>query len=132
MSRRGISVAVVVVIAWGGLAAAIVTDTMPRLGLDLQGGTSVILQVPEGTDEELVKTAVEVMRRRIEDFGSVQEPEIAITGGTSGATKSLEDTAKSATAPRSRWRPRIVTSLWPGCSQSPSSPSDRARRARWG
>lgn len=83
MRRRGISVAVFVAIAWGGLAAAIATDTMPRLGLDLQGGTSVILEAPEGTDEELVKTAVEVMRRRIEDFGSVQEPEIAITGGSS-------------------------------------------------
>ena len=83
MSRRGTSVAVVVLLAWGGLAAAFATDTTPRLGLDLQGGTSVILEAPPGTDEELVKTAVEVMRRRIEDFGSVQEPEIAITGGTS-------------------------------------------------
>ena len=71
------------VLAWGGLAAAFITETTPRLGLDLQGGTSVILEAPEGTDEELVATAVEVMRRRIEDFGSVQEPEISITGGTS-------------------------------------------------
>ena len=55
----------------------------PRLGLDLQGGTSVLLEGPEGTDERVIETAVEVMRRRIEDFGSVQEPEISITGGTS-------------------------------------------------
>jgi preprotein translocase subunit SecD len=83
VSRRGIKLAIVVLLAWGGLAATIITGTTPRLGLDLVGGTSVILEAPEGTDEELVITAVEVMRNRIEDFGSVQEPEIAISGGTS-------------------------------------------------
>ena len=70
-------------LAWGGLAAVFAVDWSPRLGLDLQGGTSVILKAPEGADEQVVETAVEVMRRRIEDFGSVQEPEISITGGTS-------------------------------------------------
>ena len=83
MARRGSTVLVIAFIAWGGMAVAIATGTTPRLGLDLQGGTSVILEAPEGTDPDLVVTAVEVMRRRIEDFGSVQEPEIAITGGTS-------------------------------------------------
>lgn len=83
MRRRVLSVVIVALVAWGGLAAAFATDTTPRLGLDLQGGTSVILEAPAGTEPELVETAVEVMRRRIEDFGSVQEPEIAITGGTS-------------------------------------------------
>lgn len=83
MPRRAVSVVVVLVLAWGGLTIALVTGTTPRLGLDLQGGTSVILEAPEGTDEDLVATAVEVMRRRIEDFGNVQEPQISITGGTS-------------------------------------------------
>ena len=83
MSRRAITVVVIVLLAWGGLVVAFLTDTTPRLGLDLVGGTSVILEAPEGTEEELVLTAVEVMRRRIEDFGSVQEPEIAVSGGTS-------------------------------------------------
>ena len=70
-------------LAWGGLAAVFAVEWSPRLGLDLQGGTSVILEAPEGADEQVVETAVEVMRRRIEDFGSVQEPEISVTGGTS-------------------------------------------------
>ena len=70
-------------LAWGGVAAVFTAGWAPRLGLDLQGGTSVILEAPEGADEKVVETAVEVMRRRIEDFGSVQEPEISITGGTS-------------------------------------------------
>lgn len=70
-------------LAWGGVAAVFALGWSPRLGLDLQGGTSVILEAPEGTDEQVVETAVEVMRRRIEDFGNVQEPEISVSGGTS-------------------------------------------------
>lgn len=52
----------------------------PRLGLDLQGGTSVILTAPEETDPELLEVATGIMTRRIEDFGAVQEPDIAISG----------------------------------------------------
>ena len=83
MFRRWIAVIIMACIAWGGVVAIFSAGWTPRLGLDLQGGTSVILKGPEGTDERVIETAVEVMRRRIEDFGSVQEPEISITGGTS-------------------------------------------------
>jgi SecD/SecF fusion protein len=48
--------------------------------LDLQGGTSVVLTAPEGTDPELLRVATEIMTRRIEDFGAVQEPDIAVSG----------------------------------------------------
>ena len=83
MSRRLIVTLVMVGIAWGGLAAALAAGIGPRLGLDLRGGTSVILTAPEDTDPGLVETAVDIMRRRIEDFGDVQEPEISISGGNS-------------------------------------------------
>ena len=83
MNRRLVVALFMVVLAWGGLAAALAAGITPRLGLDLRGGTSVILTAPEGTDEALVQTAVDIMRRRIEDFGDVQEPEISISGGTS-------------------------------------------------
>ena len=36
----------------------------PKLGLDLQGGISVILTAEEGTDQELIEQAVEIMRTR--------------------------------------------------------------------
>ena len=55
----------------------------PKLGLDLQGGISVILTADEGTDQELIEQAVEIMRTRIEAFGDVQEPEISISGENS-------------------------------------------------
>lgn len=80
MNRRVVGLLVVLVIAWGGLGAAIASGLTPRLGLDLQGGTAVILTAPEGTDPDLVVVATEIMVRRIEDFGAVQEPEITISG----------------------------------------------------
>lgn len=80
MTRRLVSLLVVLTVAWGGLAAIFAAGWLPRLGLDLQGGTAVVLTAPEGTDPELLEVATEIMTRRIEDFGAVQEPDIAISG----------------------------------------------------
>jgi preprotein translocase subunit SecD len=80
VTRRLVGLLVVLAIAWGGLAAVIAAGWTPRLGLDLQGGTSVVLTAPEGTDPDLLQVATEIMTRRIEDFGEVQEPDIAISG----------------------------------------------------
>ena len=55
MSRRWAAVIVMVGLAWGGVAAIFSLGWLPRLGLDLQGGTSVILEAPEGTDEQVVE-----------------------------------------------------------------------------
>jgi protein-export membrane protein SecD len=80
MRRRLIGLIVVLALAWGGLGALTAAGITPRLGLDLQGGTAVVLTAPPDTDQELLEVAVEVMRNRIEDIGGVQEPEIAISG----------------------------------------------------
>ena len=80
MPRRVAGLVVVLFVSWGGLAAAILTGNTPRLGLDLQGGTAVVLTAPERTDPELLEVSVEIMTQRIEGLGQVQEPEIAISG----------------------------------------------------
>lgn len=80
MGRRLVGLIVVLALSWGGLGALTAAGITPRLGLDLQGGTSVVLTAPPDTDEEVLEVAVEVMRNRIEDIGGVQEPEIAISG----------------------------------------------------
>ncbi len=80
MGRRIATLLVVLAISWGGVAGAIAAGLTPRLGLDLQGGTSVILTAPEGTDSELLQVATEVLRARIEGIGNVQEPEISVSG----------------------------------------------------
>lgn len=80
MRRRVLGLLVVLVVAWGGLAGLAGAGVTPELGLDLRGGASVVLTAPPGTDPEVLDVAVEIMRRRIEDVGGVQEPEIALSG----------------------------------------------------
>jgi preprotein translocase subunit SecD len=80
LRRRLIGLGIVLMLSWGGLALVLTQGILPKLGLDLSGGTSVVLTAPAGTDPEVLEQAVEIMRRRIEDVGGVQEPEIAISG----------------------------------------------------
>ena len=82
MSRRAalITLVATLVVAWGSLIVTQAMGISPRLGLDLRGGFSVLLEAPEGTDPDVLDKAVEIMRRRVESLGGVQEPEIAVTG----------------------------------------------------
>jgi preprotein translocase subunit SecD len=82
MSRRAalITLIVTLMVAWGSLGVTLALGITPRLGLDLQGGFSVLLEAPEGTDRGVLDVAVEVIRRRIEALGGVQEPEVAVSG----------------------------------------------------
>ncbi len=82
MSRRRLVVTLLVAlaIAWGSLAGVLAAGWSPRLGLDLQGGFSVVLTAPEGADRAVLEKAVDIMRLRIENIGNVQEPEISIQG----------------------------------------------------
>jgi protein-export membrane protein SecD len=78
--RAVVTLLVILAVAWGSLAAMLLSGMRPKLGLDLQGGFAVTLVAPEGTDEDTLETAAEIMRRRIENLGSIQEPEIAVQG----------------------------------------------------
>jgi preprotein translocase subunit SecD len=61
-----------------GLASGAIT---PVLGLDLQGGVAVILSAPDGTPADVMETALENIRRRVDAFG-VGEPDIFLSGTT--------------------------------------------------
>lgn len=80
MGRRAALITVLVTLGliWGSLAAVLGTGTTPKLGLDLQGGFSVVLEAPEGTDAGVLEKAVEIMTRRIEALGGVQEPVLKV------------------------------------------------------
>ena len=78
--RAIVTLLITVGIAWGSLAGMLAIGWAPKLGLDLQGGFAVTLVAPDGTDEATLTTAAEIMRRRIENLGGVQEPEIAVVG----------------------------------------------------
>jgi protein-export membrane protein SecD len=68
-------------IAFGGLAAVIATGSSPRLGLDLEGGTSVILTATseEQISEDVLDRTVSIIRQRIDALG-VAEPEVTRSG----------------------------------------------------
>lgn len=77
----------VLVVVYGLVLAAVLTDNAPKLGLDLQGGISVNLQpVKDGevtddvTDEQLDQ-AIAIIRKRVDAVG-VAEPEVARQGNT--------------------------------------------------
>jgi preprotein translocase subunit SecD len=78
--RYRIYLVATVVIVLGGLVASFVTNNSPKLGLDLEGGTSVILTATgEGTSEETISKTVDIIRRRIDALG-VAEPQVSAAG----------------------------------------------------
>ena len=69
------------VVAFGGLGVAIATDSSPQLGLDLEGGVSVILTAtnPEGVRPDVLDRTVDIIRDRINSIG-VAESEVTASG----------------------------------------------------
>ncbi|GAB2761684.1 protein translocase subunit SecD [Terrabacter koreensis] len=87
-ARRSLLALIVVILGLGGLVGGLTVwgggSTTPRLGLDLEGGTELVLQpVLVGTEkinEGQVNRAVDIIRQRI-DANGVSEAEIATQGG---------------------------------------------------
>jgi preprotein translocase subunit SecD len=61
-----------------GSIALFATGTRPVLGLDLEGGVSVILSAPEGTPQDVMDRALANIRNRIDAFGTA-EPILYVT-----------------------------------------------------
>ncbi len=76
-----VSIVFVVVLVVGGRSRCSSTGTRPVLGLDLEGGVSVILSAPEGTPPDVMDQALENIRNRIDAFGTA-EPLLFVTGNT--------------------------------------------------
>ncbi|WP_436796220.1 protein translocase subunit SecD [Actinospongicola halichondriae] len=80
MRRNGLySLIFIVLLAAAGLTTTVVSGNEPLLGLDLQGGVSVVLQPTEDTNDEAIGQAIEIIRQRVDGIG-VAEPEIARQG----------------------------------------------------
>ena len=87
-ARRHLLALLVVILALGGLAAGLTKwadgGLAPRLGLDLEGGTEMVLQPVLVGNEQVapgqVDQAVDIIRQRI-DANGVSEAEIATQGG---------------------------------------------------
>ena len=68
-----------IVLAVGALTATLVSGESPQLGLDLQGGASVVLQPREQVPQGVLDQAIEIIRNRVDALG-VAEPEITRQG----------------------------------------------------
>lgn len=67
------------VVTFGLFAWVLIAGMTPQLGLDLAGGTSVVLTAKGDASEDTLGVAVDIMRSRVDDLG-VSEPEITREG----------------------------------------------------
>jgi protein-export membrane protein SecD len=63
----------------GAAVAGFLTSVKPLLGLDLEGGLSVILRGPPGTQKAVMDQALDHIRNRVDALG-VAEPDITLIG----------------------------------------------------
>ncbi|MGH9193083.1 MAG: protein translocase subunit SecD [Acidimicrobiales bacterium] len=69
----------IVLVAVGALAATLISGNSPELGLDLQGGVSVVLEPTSDASGDALDQAVDIIRDRVDALG-VAEPEITRQG----------------------------------------------------
>ncbi len=82
MQRRlWLSLIGTVLIVTGAFAAILATGNQPVLGIDLQGGVSVILAPDEQATAEDLVVIRDLVRDELESFG-VAEPEVRVQGST--------------------------------------------------
>ena len=81
--RRNLVLSLVITIAVAviALGLTLVVGNKPQLGLDLQGGASVVLQPKESVDSGVLDQAIEIIRNRVDALG-VAEPEITRQGNS--------------------------------------------------
>jgi preprotein translocase subunit SecD len=75
------TLALTLLVIVGAFASTFAFGKRPSLGLDLAGGTAVVLSAPSDTPSENMSEAVNIVRSRTDGLG-VAEPEIAVEGGT--------------------------------------------------
>ena len=74
-----VSLLLTVLLAAGALGATVAAGNSPVLGLDLQGGISVVLQPRDRVPESVLDQAIEIIRSRVDALG-VAEPDISRQG----------------------------------------------------
>jgi preprotein translocase subunit SecD len=123
--RRTVSLVIITVLALAALVGTLVAGNTPQLGLDLQGGVSVVLEPPSGTPKGTVDTAIEIIRNRVDALG-VAEPQISRTGsavvvelpGVKNQQKAIELIGTTAEL---RFRPVLAEIAAEGASTTTTS-----------
>jgi preprotein translocase subunit SecD len=79
--RKGpvLSLLLMVLVALGAVGGTMLAGNEPQLGLDLQGGASVVLRPTKDASSGALDQAIEIIRNRVDGLG-VAEPDIARQG----------------------------------------------------
>jgi preprotein translocase subunit SecD len=77
--RKVILLLVTVVLILGAFITTVLGSSRPVLGLDLQGGTSIVLAPVKGSDLSTLNTAVAIIRNRVAGLG-ISEPSVSRQG----------------------------------------------------
>ncbi len=115
-----LTVTVVVIVAW--FIATMMSGNRPVLGLDLQGGTSIVLKPVAGSDPNAIDAAVSIIRNRVDGLG-IAEPDVSRQGdnvvidlpGVKNAADAQKTVGKTA-----ELRFRVVQNVCPYSSAPPS------------
>ena len=75
----GLSLALMVLVAVAAVAGTLVAGNEPQLGLDLQGGASVVLRPKKDVSSGALSQAIGIIRNRVDALG-VAEPDISRQG----------------------------------------------------
>ena len=82
MKRKGVGgLLAFLIISVGAFLAVLGLGYKPLLGLDLQGGVSVVLQPANEVDSDQLDQAIDIIRSRVDALG-VAEPDISRQGDT--------------------------------------------------
>jgi preprotein translocase subunit SecD len=79
--RYVIMLTVTVLVIIGTFVGTLLSSNRPALGLDLQGGVSVVLFPVKGSDTSTLNTAVDIIRNRVDALG-IAEPDVSRQGNT--------------------------------------------------
>lgn len=77
--RNVVSLVLILGVAFGSLTYTLVKENKPTLGLDLQGGISLVLAPSKRVDDAVLRQSVAIIRNRVDALG-VGEPEINTQG----------------------------------------------------
>ncbi len=132
MNRRSLLISMIFMAVLAVLAVSIpvATRTTPTLGLDLQGGFSVVLQAKpvngQLPSEEAVEKAKDIIRERVDGLG-VAEPDITRQGRTvvvqlpGVRNREKAESVVGCTA-RLEFRPVLAVAPLPGADDAPIIP----------
>ncbi|MDQ3944756.1 MAG: protein translocase subunit SecD [Actinomycetota bacterium] len=79
MRRHVIRLILSILVVLVPLGVVVASDTSPQLGLDLQGGISVVLAPTKEAKTDALSKAVEIIRNRVDALG-VAEPDVSLQG----------------------------------------------------